>query len=103
MDTQHYGTIDMEKLTLTAPKTYPAIADWQVAQLRLDWPGQRIDIMLIGTNSETLNVAYTGATATAFMASLNKANLSVQSLHSRILSRLVVDGFLAGTVTGLPD
>lgn len=93
----------MEKLTLTVAKAYPSIADWQVAQLRLDWPGQRIDIMLLGTNSETLNAAYTGATATAFMKALNTANLTVQSLHSRILSRLVADGFLVGTVTGLPD
>lgn len=93
----------MEQLTLTAAQTYPSTTFWKISALHLDWTAARIDIVLLGTNGEQKTFSYTGATATTFMIALNKLNLSVQSLHSRIMTRLVADGFLAGSVTGIPD
>jgi hypothetical protein len=46
---------------------------------------------------------YTGATATTMIKQLNTANLSVKSMHKRILEKLSTDGVLPGTVTGTPD
>lgn len=93
----------MEQLTLTAAQTYPSTTFWRVSRLLLDWSGARIDIGLLGTNGEQQAISYTGATAITLMTTLNKINLSTQSLHSRIMSRLVADGFLASSVTGSPD
>jgi len=92
-----------EKLNLTTPKTYPTTSDWRVDCLTLDWGNGIITIRLKGTNGEVLTHIYDGSVAPALMIALNKANLTTNSLHKRILDRLVADGVLAGTVTGTPD
>jgi hypothetical protein len=92
-----------EKLALTMPEVPPTIVDWQVQRLDLDWAASRIEIALLGTNGESRAFAYTGTPARTLMVVLNKANLTTNSLHRRILTQLVTDGLLAGIVTGLPD
>jgi hypothetical protein len=37
------------------------------------------------------------------MISLNKVNLSVKSLHRRVIEQLINDGKLDGTISGSPD
>ena len=37
------------------------------------------------------------------MKALNKADLSVKSLHRRVLERLIADSFLPGLVSGSPE
>lgn len=91
----------MEELTLTAPQT---VATYRVDRLNLDWPGARIKVVVTEPNGKKLYLSYEGSIATTLMTQLNKANLSTQSLQSRILQRLAADGKLpSGTVTGTPD
>lgn len=91
----------MESLTLTAPQSVPS---YQVLKLTLNWGGASITVTVKDPLGNEIRASYAGAAATTLMTQLNKANLSTQSLHSRILSQLVTDGKLpAGTVTGAPD
>jgi len=91
----------MESLTLTVAQS---VASYQVLKLTLNWAGARIKVILKDPIGDIREFGYDGTAATNLMVALNKANLSVQSLHSRILSQLVTDGKLpAGTVTGTPD
>lgn len=91
----------METLTLTAPIS---LTGYRVRRLVLDWAEANIDIVVRNNNNEELKFKYSGAVATTLMTQLNKLDLSAQSLHTRILNRLVSDGFLpAGNVTGAPD
>ena len=93
----------MEILTLTSPIVPPSITTWRVNFLALSWDNQSITIGLKGPNGEDKNHSYAGVTATTFMTALNKANLSVTSLHRRIIERLVTDGVIAGNISGSPD
>lgn len=95
----------MESVTLTTPEVIPQITttDYRVTYLQMDWPQASIVIHLLGTNGERKEVRYDGAVATTLMVALNTANLSIKSLHRRILERLIADGKLAGTVNGVPD
>lgn len=76
---------------------------WRVDVLRLFRIAQRVDIVLMGENGETLSHTYTGAEATSLMISLNKANLSIKSLHRRIMEKLIADGILQGSISGIVD
>lgn len=93
----------MEIITLTTPVTTPSITTWRVSSLLLDWDAALIAISLRGSGGERLNHAYTGANATSQMTALNKANLSTNSLHKRVIQKLIDDGMLAGTISGSPD
>jgi len=92
-----------ELLTLTTPVTTPSITTWRVVSLLLDWDAATIAIGLRGSGAERLSHAYTGPNATTMMIALNKANLTSNSLHKRILTQLNADGILAGTISGSPD
>lgn len=94
----------MEQLDLTTPLTTPNVTYYRVTRVYMDFPAAFIKIDLVDTNSRELTHTYTNSTATTFMVALNKANLSVKSLHRRIIERLQADGVLpAGTISGSPD
>lgn len=91
-----------EKLDLTTPITRPTNS-FHVTYMGLDWKNARITIDLEGDDGSPLHHTYEGAKATTLMTALNKANLSIKSLHRRIIEQLVTDGFLAGNISGAPD
>lgn len=97
----------MEQCDLTTPAPYPppgpATANWKVDELHFLWTARKIEIILRGENGERRNVSYQGDIAAALMTALNVANLSVKSLHRRVIERLIADGHLAGTISGSPD
>lgn len=95
----------MESLSLTVPEVVPQVSNstYRISRLDLDWDAARITIYLRGANGESRGIEYAGATATTMMQGLNKANLSNQSLHNRVLARLIADGKLTGTIAGSPD
>ena len=92
-----------EEVTLTTPVTTPSITAWKVSSLHLDWDNSQITIKLKGSNGEAKFHSYGGATALTMMTALNKADLSFNSLHRRVLNRLILDGVVLGSVTGAPD
>lgn len=91
----------MEIFTRTVP--IPAVSQFTVSTLYLDWPGQVIQVTLSGANGQKLTHGWHGATATTLIVQLNKANLSTTSLHRRVIDRLISDGVLSGSVAGAPD
>jgi len=95
----------METLTLAAPEVIPAITttEYRVARIMLDPEQAEISIHYRGTNGERRELRYSGDDATTKMRALNKANLSLKSLNTRLLELLATDGQRAGTVTGTPD
>ena len=96
----------METLTLTNPITPPAptTSTYHVASLYLGWKTQRIIAVLEDNNGIATTCNWDGATAVALMTGLNKANLSIKSLHKRVIEQAQADGKLpAGSVTGSPD
>lgn len=92
-----------ELVTLTTAITTPNLTTYRVVGLHLDWDAATIGIRLRGTNGEIKTAGYQGAAATTLMTQLNKANLTSNSLHKRILTQLIADGELAGTISGSPD
>ena len=88
---------------LAAPVTPPTLSTYRVSALTLDWDATRIDIFLRGTNGEELRHGYSGTDARDMMTFLNRANLTENSLHKRILNRLITDGVINGTISGSPD
>lgn len=93
-----------EQCDLTTPDQAQAgTIFYKVALLALDWENKRIKVVLVGGNGLRKSVSYEGATAEAMLIALNKANLSLKSLHKRILGRVVADGNLTGSISGTPD
>jgi hypothetical protein len=97
----------MEQLNLTIPDV-KTIATWRVVRLEFDWEQGQILVVLVGTNGVRRTYGYVdneiGTPATNFLRALNTMNLSVKSLHRRILERLVLDHpELGGSIGGLPD
>lgn len=77
---------------------------YQVQELVLNWAAASIRIMVRDPLGNLLRFGYDGTQATNMMTVLNKADLTSNSLHKRVLNQLVSDGKLpAGTVTGSPD
>jgi len=99
-----------EEITFTTPvQADPGATRFRVSFLALDWANAAITIKLREWNGTAflgreVYASYDGTVATALIIGLNKANLATQSLHQRILLRLIADGKLpAGTQTGSPD
>jgi hypothetical protein len=99
-----------EHVTLNASIDPPATV-FRIALLALDWANAHIKIHVREWNSgtqtfgpRTVVVQYTGPVATTMMTALNKANLTTQSLHQRVITRLLADGKLpAGSAGGSVD
>lgn len=77
---------------------------YQVNSVILDWVAQLVRVVVADSHGRTTSFDYTGETAKTLMTALNKADLSVKSLHRRVLERLMADQKLAvGTLTGVVD
>jgi len=96
-----------EQHDLTTP--IPAVGGtsfWRVQHITLHYDGDDsyIKIGLVGENSERKSVGYTGDEAAVLIRQLNTANLSVNSLHKRVMGKITTDGLIgAGSVSGTPD
>jgi hypothetical protein len=91
-----------ETLLLTTPGAL--VTGYSLASLLLDFRNKHLGLTLVDQTGHARQVSYEGPDALTLMKALNKANLSTQSLHRRILERLALDGLLPpGTVSGAPD
>lgn len=100
----HAKSFAIEQAELSAPMVVDptSTSTVRVEKLVLDWKDKNITIY-VGFNGVRREFNYSGDTAVTLMTALNKANLSSNSLHKRILNQLINDGFLAGTISGSPD
>lgn len=109
-----------EELVLTDPVTKPAetTTKYRVMAINMDleffngigvgvpptqMPNGLIDIRLKDDIGKYLSHQYRGDEAVNLMKFLNTANLTVKSMHKRILEKLSADGVIPGTVQGTPD
>lgn len=92
-----------ERISLTTPIAPPTRATYTLKRLSLEPLDERVYIELVGNDGKTLEHTYTGTEATVLMVVLNKANLSTNSLHKRLFTKLIADGVLAGAISGSPD
>ena len=94
-----------EQVDLTAPdQVRPGTSTYTLKELNLDWVNKTVVIVLRGSNGENKTVVYgENEGSVAMLKALNKANLSVKSLHRRVMERLLADGHLAGSISGAPD
>lgn len=95
-----------EIITLTTP--IPSAADFRVAEFNLNVRGSIIHVIFAEFKSNIFTpsgreiiVVWTGVVADNLMIALNKANLTIQSLHQRIMTQAINDGKLQGTQSGL--
>ena len=99
----------MEELVLTDPVVVPekVTNKYRVSTLTLSLemvidpggaPGAVI-ILLRDNHNVQSSYQYLGQTAVDMVKWLNTANLTIKSMHKRILERLAADGYLPGTVT----
>jgi len=87
-----------QKIRLTVP-----VEDYEVSSLNLRFLEGLIEIEMTNTNGDRLIHLIQNPQATVLMRALNKADLSTNSLQKRIMERLVTDGVLTGTISGVPD
>lgn len=91
---------------LTTPAT-TSVTTYKVSSLLLDAEGERVEVIVkdnLGHVVRTLYHSTTTPTGRTLLITLNKANLSTNSLQKRVLKQLASDGVIdAGTVTGSPD
>ena len=93
-----------ERLDLTVPIVSVSRTTYRIVRLVLDWEAPRIQIILRGSDGIEVYTGYSDDQAVGLMTILNTVNLSVVSLHKRVLQRLVLDGKLpAGSVSGTPE
>jgi hypothetical protein len=95
-----------EQVDLAVPITRPSTTNFKLERLNLDFLTGAIHIQLLGPNGEALSAVYdanTNPTGASLITALNTANLTSNSLAKRIYTRLIADGYLAGTVSGTPQ
>lgn len=107
-----------EQVTLTAPEQgVPATPRYLVAEVTLrmgikgladetvavDPAGSKVMVKLVGDYGHIKTDDWEGQEAHNDIVALNKANCTVQSLHKRVMNRLIQRGTIAGNVTGTPE
>lgn len=96
-----------EKISLSSPfqPDTRTASDFNVCGINMENEPGNIPLVSVRLCAGDIrrNFHWTGDTARTMMIALNKANLSSNSLHKRILDRLVQEGRLDGSVSGTPD
>lgn len=95
----------MEQINLPEPiKADPGSDTFTVARLDFELsPEPKIKILLNGNNGHKISHSYEGITALNLLRYVNTANFSTNSLHKQLMNRLITDGVISGTITGVPD
>ncbi len=103
-----------EIITLTTPITKPNQTTVKLDRVTFDLTGQTVLVQWLGNNNEAASAVYpTPAilnplgvlqpTGAALLTAVNTANLTANSLLHRIMTRVITDGYVIGTVSGSPD
>lgn len=92
-----------EQIVLTQPDgANPGVPAYSVSALNLDFDSKTIIVVLRSVDNKIRTETYNAQQgADQILSAFNK--LTAQSLHRRILNRLIADGRLQGTIDGTPD
>lgn len=94
----------MERVDLSTPIVKPDVTTYEIGSLLLELrPNPRIVVTLVGSDGTGKVHEYTGSEALTMLRALNTAPLNVKSLHRRVMERLIADGVIGGTISGVPD
>lgn len=90
-----------EKLDLTIPDgAVPGTTNYRVARLGLDFENGSISVDVVGDNLAHKSFQFDNVMPV--VAAINTANLTTKSLQRRLLEKLIADGKLTGTISGVP-
>lgn len=90
-----------EHVTLTTPVTQ-TVDSYRVGAICFDRDAARIDVRL--TDPDTgKQVFFKYEDALPLIRQVNKANNSTISMEKRIMNKLIADGKIDGSVSGVPD
>jgi hypothetical protein len=95
-----------EQIDLTTPVAKAVASSFRVSYMNLDIDNARITVFLTANNGDTLQKVYdatTTPTGATLLHNLNTGNFSVNSLMKAVYNRLIADGVIAGTVSGVPS
>lgn len=93
-----------ERINFTLPEqAAPGTLTWTPIFLHLNWEQATIKIGFRGDNGEGTSVSYEGIEANSLLTTLDKANLPGKSLRRRVMEKIIADGKLSGTISGIPD
>lgn len=93
--------IDLQTPYQPDPRQATSFTVWR---LDLNWRDAVVGIYLKDDSTGVIRTfSYTGQEATNLMVALNKMNLTIKSLHRRVIEKLINDELLSGTIEGTPD
>lgn len=98
-----------EQFDLDSAIVQTSIASYSIDRIDLNWTDGFIRFWISDNNGEVTKVMIVDgddstATASDLMRTLNKADLTTNSLHKRALNWLSNNGYInSGTVSGTPD
>lgn len=95
-----------EIVTLTTPVVKPSTNSCNVDVITLDVINSRIVINLVCNNNERIAKQYdsfTNPTGATLLHALNIGNFSTNSLMKAVYNRLITDGVIVGTISGVPQ
>lgn len=97
-----------EAVTLTVPIVKTATSSCSLDSLLLDVPRGRIVASLTCNNGDAVVKQYDSfstPTGASLLTTLNRANNSVgnPSMIAKVYNRLIADGVITGTVSGVPQ
>ena len=95
----------VEDLTLTTPITKTSTTAWRVDEIHLSWTEKLVNVVFLEpTTGERKICSVSNDDATTLMVTLNKANLTNNSLHKRAINWAIGIGCLGnGTIGGSPE
>lgn len=78
------------------------VKTYEVKELYLNWDSKLVRVGLQDSLGARPKFEFTGDEAQTLMSTLNTANLTNNSLHKRILTYLTNQGYLTGSIAGIP-
>jgi hypothetical protein len=101
-----WGTHAQELVTLTTPIAKASIPSYAVDTILLDVRRSAIVVSLSAPTGDVLVKTYDGGTTptgATLLHNLNTGNFSVNSLMKAVYNRLLTDGVITGTISGVPQ
>jgi TRAP-type mannitol/chloroaromatic compound transport system permease large subunit len=95
-----------ELVTLSTPIMKPSTSSCNLDMLNLDVTRSTIVVNLVCNNGERISKQYdsfTTPTGAVLLHQLNIGNFSTNSLMKAVYNRLITDGVIVGTISGVPQ
>ncbi len=93
-----------EQIDLTVPdQATPGTPTYYIAAITMDRDAVRVDIRLGSSIGLMKTLTFTGAEAASYIRTANKKDFTTVSMQKWTLGLLIAKGWLAGTISGVPE